>query len=255
MIKMEKNKKEVLKFLNRIGVDTRFISFTQNRIFINNLRFSKFSRKREEIFKNHFKDIEVIRSTLFQKICVKTSKILSKSISPREKILLFDNKDETDILLYLILEPYSRKYGIDIIKTDFRNFDELLNSKIDFDSIASNLYLEEEVTNVLNDIFSGKKILDYKKRNPNYELHDLNVIYPLIYVSKAWIDDFMHQYFKDYFKKSSNLIDHEENIRIINSLELNKNQVANSFMDFLNPIIPSYKENILKSSIYLNDNY
>ena len=41
------SKKDVLKFLKIIGVDTRFISYTPERIYINNLRFSKFSRKRE----------------------------------------------------------------------------------------------------------------------------------------------------------------------------------------------------------------
>ena len=42
------SKKDVLKYLKIIGVDTRFISYTPNKIYINNLRFSKFSRKRQE---------------------------------------------------------------------------------------------------------------------------------------------------------------------------------------------------------------
>ena len=43
-----KSKKGVLKFLKIIGVDSRFISYTPEKIYINNLRFSKFSRKRED---------------------------------------------------------------------------------------------------------------------------------------------------------------------------------------------------------------
>ena len=39
------SKKDVLKFLKIIGVDTRFISYTPQKIYINNLRFSKFSRR------------------------------------------------------------------------------------------------------------------------------------------------------------------------------------------------------------------
>lgn len=39
------SKKDVLKFLKIIGVDTRFDSYTAEKIYINNLRFSKFSRK------------------------------------------------------------------------------------------------------------------------------------------------------------------------------------------------------------------
>ena len=37
------SKKDVLKYLKIIGVDTRFVSYTPQKIYINNLRFSKFS--------------------------------------------------------------------------------------------------------------------------------------------------------------------------------------------------------------------
>ena len=36
------SKSDVLKFLKIIGVDSRFISYTPEKIYINNLRFSKF---------------------------------------------------------------------------------------------------------------------------------------------------------------------------------------------------------------------
>ena len=43
------SKKDVMKFLKRIGVDTRFVSFFDDgdiKLYIENLRFSKFSKKR-----------------------------------------------------------------------------------------------------------------------------------------------------------------------------------------------------------------
>ena len=63
------SKRDVLKFLKMIGVDTRFISYTPDKVYINNLRFSKFSRKREATFKKQYPKIEVVRNKLFQKIC------------------------------------------------------------------------------------------------------------------------------------------------------------------------------------------
>jgi hypothetical protein len=51
--KFGSSKRDVLKFLKMIGVDTRFISYTPDKVYINNLRFSKFSRKREATFKSN----------------------------------------------------------------------------------------------------------------------------------------------------------------------------------------------------------
>ena len=45
------SKKDVLKYLKIIGVDSRFISYTPQKIYINNLRFSKFSRKNHHNYK------------------------------------------------------------------------------------------------------------------------------------------------------------------------------------------------------------
>ena len=76
------SKKDVLKYLKMIGVDTRFISYTPQKIYINNLRFSKFSRTREKTFKKQYPEIDVVRNKLFQKICYKSSKVLSDEIKP-----------------------------------------------------------------------------------------------------------------------------------------------------------------------------
>lgn len=79
------SKKDILKFLKIIGVDSRFVSYTPSKLYINNLRFSKFSRKREKTFYHQYPQIEVVRSSLFQKICSKSSKILA-NIKPNSKI-------------------------------------------------------------------------------------------------------------------------------------------------------------------------
>ena len=79
------SKKDVLKFLKIIGVDTRFISYTPEKIYINNLRFSKFSRKRESTFKKQFSEIDVVRSSLFQKICSNHQKFWHWKLNPIQK--------------------------------------------------------------------------------------------------------------------------------------------------------------------------
>ena len=65
--KFSDSKRDVLKFLKIIGVDTRFISYTPEKIYINNLRFSKFSRTREATFNRQYPDIEIVRNSLFSK--------------------------------------------------------------------------------------------------------------------------------------------------------------------------------------------
>ena len=83
------SKSDVLKFLKIIGVDTRFISYTPEKIYINNLRFSKFSKKRQETFEKQYPHIEVVRNSLFQKICSKSSKNLAdkKTVISSDRIV------------------------------------------------------------------------------------------------------------------------------------------------------------------------
>ena len=48
------SKSEILKVLKRIGVDTRFVSYFEDdgliKLYIENLRFSKFSKRRVSVF-------------------------------------------------------------------------------------------------------------------------------------------------------------------------------------------------------------
>nr|WP_243687660.1 hypothetical protein [Methanobacterium formicicum] len=43
-------KQEVVRFLQKNGVETRFVSIVGERVYINNLKLSRFSRKKEELF-------------------------------------------------------------------------------------------------------------------------------------------------------------------------------------------------------------
>lgn len=204
-----KSKKGVLKFLKIIGVDSRFISYTPEKIYINNLRFSKFSRKREDIFKKQFSDIEVVRNSLFQKICSKSSKVLS-DIEPNSVILIPKNNE----LMEIILEPYTRKYGVKLVYSGGH------------DLIANPLILDDEVNSIFSSIFKGEGINFGKKEGE---------IYPFINVSKKWINSFLE-------------MDNKECINGSNGDEL-----ANSFMKFLEDVVPQYRENVLKASEFIEE--
>ena len=236
-------KKDLLKFLKQIGVDTRFVSFYQEnaisddsliddtvKLYIENLRFSKFSKKRTDLFNRHYPEIEVVRSSLFQKICSRASKTLAKSLNPQDKVLIPKIDNPYNELLYIVLEPYSRKYGIKFVEYN-DNMD--INS---YDSVISPLNLNQEVNHILNDIFEGKGI-EWNKKYDLYELYGLdlknkNIIFPFINVPEEWINDFLgieKEYEIDY--------DNED--------------IAESFMGFLTEINPQFKENVLAASSFL----
>lgn len=160
------SKKDVLKFLKIIGVDTRFISYAQKKIYINNLRFSKFSRTREKTFYKQYPDIEVVRSSLFQKICSKSSKHLALEIKPNSKILM----PEDNYIIELLMEPYTRKYGAKLVYEG------------EHDLIVNPIILDDEVNNIFSSIFSGDGINFRNKTNE---------IYPLVNVPLEWINSFL----------------------------------------------------------------
>lgn len=233
------SKKDVLKFLKQIGVDTRFVSFfekdNEKRIYIENLRFSRFSRKRTSIFNNEYPDIEVVRSSLFQKICLRASKTLSSSLDPKDRVIIPKMDNEYNELLFIVLESYSRKYGISYIEYD-ENDNINLN---DFDAIVSPLNLNQEVNHILNDIFDGKGIEWDRKFDLSSlygfnasDIKDKKIIFPFINVPQEWIYDFLgieKEYVIDY----------------------DNDDIGDSFMGFLSEINPQFKENVLAASSFL----
>ena len=203
------SKKDVLKYLKIIGVDTRFVSYTPQKIYINNLRFSKFSRKRQETFNKQYPDIGVIRNSLFQKICSKSARTLS-DIEPNSRILIL----EDNFIIDIILEPYTRKYGVKLVRGG------------EYDLIANPVILDDRVNQIFSTIFSGEGLKFNKKENE---------IYPLINVPINWINSFLE-------------IDGQHKIE-----NENNNALASSFMEFLDDVAPQYRENVLKASDYIEN--
>ena len=164
--KFGSSKKDVLKYLKIIGVDTRFISYTPDKIYINNLRFSKFSRKREATFKKQYLQIEVVRNKLFQKICAKSSKHLALEAKPNSRILM----PKDNYIVELLMEPYTRKYGVKLVYEG------------DYDLAVNPLILDDQVNNIFEGIFKGEGLNFVKNENE---------IYPLANVSLDWINSFL----------------------------------------------------------------
>lgn len=207
--KFSSSKKDVLKYLKIIGVDTRFISYTPDKIYINNLRFSKFSRTREKTFANQYPEIEVVRNKLFQKICSKSSKVLSLELEPNTKILM----PEDNYIIELLLEPYTRKYGVKLVYEG------------EYDLRVNPVILDDQVNNIFEGIFNGEGL--------KYDLNK-NEIYPLINVSLDWINSFLEM-------DGHKLIEFE-----------NKNELANSFSRFLDDVAPQYRENVLSAAAFID---
>ncbi len=201
------SKRDVLKYLKIIGVDSRFISYTPSKIYINNLRFSKFSRKRQETFNKQYPEIGVVRNSLFQKICSKSAKTLA-DIKPNSTILIPNDNFMIDV----ILEPYTRKYGVKLVHDG------------EYDLRVNPVILDDEVNQIFSTIFSGEGIDFYKKDNE---------IYPLINVPLNWINSFLKMDGKSKIKNENN------------------DELASSFMEFLEDVAPQYRENVLKASDYI----
>ena len=203
------SKKDVLKYLKIIGVDTRYVSFTPDKLYINNLRFSKFSRKRQETFNKQYNEIEVVRNSLFQKICSKAAKSLA-DIKPNSTILLPND----NFMVNVLLEPYTRKYGVKLVNDG------------EYDLVANPIILDDKVNQIFSTIFKGNAI--------EFDKND-NEIYPLINVPLDWINSFLEMDGKSKIKNENN------------------DELASSFMEFLEGVAPQYRENVLKASDYIED--
>ena len=202
------SKKDVLKFLKIIGVDSRFISYTPQKIYINNLRFSKFSRKREATFNKQYPEIEVVRNKLFQKICSRSSRHLALEIEPNSRILV----PEDNFMIELLLEPYTRKYGVKLVHDG------------EYDLKVNPIILDDEVNGIFEGIFKGEGL--------NFH-HSDDEIYPLANVSLEWINSFLEM-------DGHELVENK-----------NKNELATSFSEFLEDVAPQYKENVVKASEFI----
>ena len=206
--KFSSSKRDVLKYLKILGVDSRFISYTPEKIYINSLRFSRYSRKKETTFNGQYPEIEVVRNKLFQKICTKSSKHLALEIEPNSRILM----PKDNFLVELLMEPYTRKYGVKLVYEG------------DHDLAVNPLILDDQVNNIFEGIFNGEG-LKFTKREGE--------IYPLVNISLDWINSFLEM-------DGQELIERE-----------NKDDLANSFSEFLEDVAPQYKDNVVSAAKFI----
>lgn len=217
--------KDILDFLGMIGVNNQFISLYNGSIFINNLRFSKFSRKKEELFLAKHPDWKVVRSKVFQKMCLRASRILNKSLNPGEKVFLEKNFNCTNLALFIILEPYTRKYGVEIIYSG----DLSLARPDEVDLVASPLTLDREVENIIHQMLQGEKIEPTITKSKSKELE---IIYPLLNIPDSWIEFWISEY---SFACNTSPVD----------------KVSYDLLEFLGEYIPDVRENMLKSALFI----
>ena len=131
--------KELARLLQKIGVDSRFVSILDDRIVVNNLRYSRFSRNREKIFYHKFPEITVIRSKMFQRIATRASRNLKAELKPKDRVAVIMDDGCATLTLHAVLEPYTRKYGIKIIKLG--SWEEL--DHLDVDKVALALDMDK----------------------------------------------------------------------------------------------------------------
>ena len=112
----------------------------------------------------------------------------------------------------VILEPYTRKYGVKLVHDG------------DYDLIVNPVILDDKVNQIFSTIFAGVGI-DFNKKD--------NEIYPLINVPLNWINSFLEMDGKSKIKN------------------VNNDEIASSFMEFLEDVAPQYRENVLKASDYI----
>ena len=211
---MNTNEKEIIKTLNKMGIETRFITLYNGMIYVNNLKFSKFSRKKEDEFHNEYPEIRVIRSKLFQKICVKVSRTVKNQIKPRRTLYIPEDNSLENIVLYMVLEPYRRKYGIKI------------ENQPTIDSInVSNKCLDDFTKQYVNQMMNGNKI---------GEIIEENTIYPLTHVPHQWMYDFIES----------------TNIKFTTYKKYDDNKESD-IINFLEKHIPNVQESIKQSVNYL----
>lgn len=223
------DKRDVIRFLQRIGVDTRFVSLLSDDIYINNQRFARFSSKRQETFRKNFPDYNISRSMIFQKICTRASRILANSVEPGEKIFILET-DVESFIIDVIMEPYTRKYGIEIFKGNSLEDENIELS----DSLVSSLTLDDEVEGIIGKILNGERIEPSHLSEDLKHKTELKTIFPLMNIPRSWI------------------IQWYESIGIQYKIHEEK-KIERDTVNFLEGFIPDVRENLLKSAVYVNE--
>jgi hypothetical protein len=218
---------EIARFLQKIGVDSRFVSILDNWVVVNNLRYSRFSRARQELLCHKFPELTVIRSKMFQRIATRASRNLKAELKPHDKVAYFRDDSCASLTQHAVLEPYTRKYGIKII--GISSWDEVAAE--DVDKVTQPWDLDYEVESLLEKMLNGEKIsLESGVRSGDgYEL-----IYPLINIPRAWIQSWT---------------DSED----IPCRECGSEEIPLDMVDFLSCFIPDVREKMYRSALFLKE--
>lgn len=223
----------VVKFLQRNGVETRFVSIIDEKIYINNLKLSRFSRKKEALFLENFPSFEVRRSKVFQRICTRASRVLKAGLSPGDRIMLAGPKNCVNLTLYTVLEPYTRKYGVELImiddELDSANGLKFIGEKQDIDAVALPLTLDQEVEHILESILNGDRL---DLLSSHSEKYGVKMIYPLINVPRSWLKSWA-------------------DIEGLCCVFEDKEGLTGDMLEFLEGFIPDVREKMMSSAVYL----
>ena len=227
-------KKDVVKFLQKNGVETRFVSIINEKVYINNLKLSRLSRQKEELFLEHFPNFDVRSSKVFQKICTRASRVLKNALKPRDRILLSSSFNCVNLTLRTVLEPYTRKYGVELIIIPELNLKELTapefqDKEYNADSIALPLTLDVEVEHILESMLHGEKL---ELLSSHTLKNGQKLIYPLINVPDSWIKEWME-------------------IEGLNCSFENPEGLPRDMLEFMEGFIPDVREKMMRSALYL----
>lgn len=219
---------EIFRFLQKIGVDSRFISIMDNWIVVNNLRYSRLSRTRQELLCHKFPELTIIRSKIFQRIATRASRNLKIDLKPRDKVAYIRDDSCASLTMRAVLEPYTRKYGIKIIEISPGG--EVAHE--DVDKVAMAWDLDYEVEGLLEKMLHGEKISlkSGVRYGDGYEL-----IYPLINIPRSWIHSWT---------------DSED----IPCRESVSEGISADMVGFLSTFIPDVREKMYSSALFLKEN-
>ena len=131
-------------------------------------------------------------------------------IKPNSTVLM----PEDNFICELLMEPYTRKYGVKLVYEG------------DYDLKVNPLILDDKVNTIFEGIFAGEGL---------NLIGSENEIYPLANVSLDWINSFLKMDGQD-------LIEGE-----------NKDDLANSFSEFLEDVAPQFRENVISASEFINE--
>nr|WP_243687659.1 hypothetical protein [Methanobacterium formicicum] len=163
--------------------------------------------------------------------------MLKDALNPRDKILLFDSGSCVNFTLYTILEPYTRKYGVELFirdqegkRDDWVDSFQFQGEQIGAGSVALPLTLDGEVEHILELMLEGEKLELLSSQTVN---GGLKLIYPLINVPISWIESWIK------IEGLECCFEHEDSL-------------PREMLVFLEGFIPDVREKMMRSAFYIS---